>query len=92
MTNLHERLHEHRTIGRTLWSFSLQQSQKVSIQIFDMNGRLIKALANTELQQGIHKLRWNANDEKGNAVSPGIYFLKMQTAGYTETKKIVVEK
>lgn len=71
-------------------SFFLPQSQKVSIQIFDMNGRLIKTLANEQMQQGAHLLTWNARDEKGNAVNAGIYILKLNTGNYDETKKISV--
>ena len=62
------------------------------IQVFDMNGRLVKTVANTQIQPGAHQLTWNAKDEKENAVNAGIYFLKMKTGSYVETKKIVVEK
>jgi flagellar hook assembly protein FlgD len=55
-----------------------------------MNGRLIKVLADAQMQAGTHQLVWNAKDEKGNAVVAGIYLLKMQTGNYVETKKISV--
>jgi flagellar hook assembly protein FlgD len=68
------------------------KTQKVSFQIFDINGRLIKTLLDEEMQQGSHQLTWNAKDEKGKIVSGGIYFLKMQRGNYSETKKLIVEK
>jgi len=74
----------------TTISFSVPQSQKVSIQIFDMNGRLVKTLANEQMQAGAHQLKWNAKDEKGNTVNAGIYFLRMNADNHTETKKISV--
>lgn len=74
----------------TTISFSLWQSQKVFISIYDMNGRLIKTLANEQMQQGTHQLIWNARDEKGNAVNAGIYILRLNAGTYTETKKISV--
>ena len=73
-------------------SFSLAQSQKVSIRIFDMTGRLIKTLADAQMEAGTHQLVWNARDEKGNEVSSGLYFLRMQTGNYVETKKLSVLK
>ncbi len=76
----------------TAISFSLPQSQKISITIFDMNGRLIKTLADAEMQTGTHQLTWNASDEKGNAVVAGMYVLKMHAGNYVETKKIVIVK
>jgi hypothetical protein len=71
-------------------SFSLTQSQKVSIQIFDETGKLIKTLADEQIQAGTHQLVWNAKDKKGNRVIAGIYFLRMQTGNYTGMKKLVV--
>ena len=62
------------------------------MQICDITGRLIKMLANAEMQPGIHQLTWNAKDGKGNAVSEGIYILKMQTGNYSETRKLVLVK
>jgi len=76
----------------TTISFSLSNTQKVSINIFDMNGRLVKTLLNSELQQGTHQLVWNVKDEKGNAVAAGIYFLRTQIENSVETKKIIVAR
>ena len=59
-----------------------------TMQICDITGRLIKALANTGMEAGMHQLIWNAKDEKGNLVSTGIYFLSVQTGNYSETKKV----
>jgi hypothetical protein len=76
----------------TTISFSLDQPQKVSICIFEMNGRLVKILADAQMQAGTHQLTWSAKGEKGNTVSAGIYFLRMQTGNYVETRKLVVVK
>jgi hypothetical protein len=76
----------------TTISFTLPQTQKASVIIYDMAGRVRKTLANTQLQQGTHQLIWNAKDEKGNAVVAGIYVLRMQAGNYAETKKLIVVK
>lgn len=67
--------------------FTLEQSQKVSLKVFDLNGRLISTLADKYFEAGEQQLEFNA--EKLNA---GIYFLKMQTDGFAETEKLVVTK
>ena len=72
--------------------FSIPQSRNVSIQVFDLSGRLITTLANQKMQAGNHQLTWNANDENGNAVSSGIYLLRLNTGSYSETKKLSVIK
>jgi hypothetical protein len=74
----------------TTVSFNLFQSQQVSIKIFDMSGRSIKTLASAQMQSGDHQFVWDAKDERGNAPTTGIYFLRIETADYTETKKIIM--
>jgi flagellar hook assembly protein FlgD len=74
----------------TTISFSLTRSEKVSIKIFDMAGRLVRTLANTDMQVGTHQLSWNTKDEKGNAVSAGIYLLRFDAGTKSETKKLSV--
>ncbi len=76
----------------TIISFSLSQAERVSVKIFDMTGRLVKTLANAEMNEGNHQLEWNATDEKGNAVGAGIYFLKVDARDFSETKKLSVMK
>jgi len=68
-------------------SFSLEQSQNVSLQVFDVNGKLVSILSNEELAAGEHQIEFNA--EKINA---GIYFLKVEAGEFIETKKLFVTK
>lgn len=67
-------------------SFSLPQSQKVSIQIFDMMGKLVKTLVNEQMPAGAHQIVWNVLDEKGKPVNSGIYLLSLCSGNYIETK------
>lgn len=68
-------------------SFSLSQSQKVSLKIFDVNGRLIKTLADKYFEQGENKIEWNAEE-----VNAGIYFLQFKSAENLQTEKLIVTK
>ncbi len=71
-------------------SYSLLQSEKVTVRIFDMTGRLVKALVNGEVLEGTQQINWNATDENGTAVDAGIYFLMLETGNYSETKRLSV--
>ncbi len=73
-------------------AFSLNQSEKVSIRIYDMTGRLIKTICNEVLPSGLNELKWNATDEKQNEVNAGLYLLMFDTEYYSETKKLSVIK
>jgi hypothetical protein len=76
----------------TAISFTLPQSQKVSLQVFDGEGRLVKTIANEQMQVGNHQLRWNATNQNGTAVAKGMYYLKFNAGNYVETKKLTVIK
>ena len=68
-------------------SFSLNQSQNVSLKIFDVNGKFVSSLADRNFEEGEHQIEFNA--EKINA---GIYFLKMQAGEFLKTEKLIVTK
>jgi hypothetical protein len=76
----------------TTISYTLPQSEKVVLRIFDLNGTLVKTLIDARMQAGTHQLIWDAGEEKGNAVSPGIYLLRMQAGDFSETEKLVIVK
>jgi hypothetical protein len=73
----------------TTISFSLPKFQKVSVTIYDLNGRSLRTLADEEMQAGAHQLTWNVGSEN---VIAGIYLVKLQTGDFVETKKISLVK
>jgi CubicO group peptidase (beta-lactamase class C family) len=71
-------------------SFFLAQSEKASIKIFDVSGKMVRYMANNTMEAGMHRISWNTRDEKGNSVSSGTYLIKIDAGSYSETKKIFV--
>ena len=78
--------------GSTNISFSIPQSQKIILQIFDVQGRLIRTVADEVINEGVHTLTWDARDNGGNEVSDGIYFLKMATENKVNTTSLLIAK
>jgi len=76
----------------TTITYSVPQPGKVSLKIYDVLGRPVKTLINTEVQAGAYIIHWNVNDEKGNAVPAGVYLLRIQAGNYSETKKLMIIK
>ncbi len=76
----------------TTISFSLLHAQKVALQIFSVNGTLIRSLADFLMPAGLNEFVWDGKDDKGNAVSAGIYFVKMTAGFYSQTRKIMLIK
>jgi uncharacterized repeat protein (TIGR03803 family) len=76
----------------TTISFSLTQSAKVSLKVFDLNGRLIKIFADKKMMVGAHEIKWNTNNANGQPVLSGVYLLRIEAGDFTMTRKISVIK
>lgn len=70
--------------------FSLDKTEKVSVEIFDQEGRKINRLIDNEFMPGRHIVSWDAKNEKGQDVQNGIYFYRITHGGVPETVKIVL--
>ena len=76
----------------TAINFSLKESGKVRINIYNLKGQLVRQLLDTELPAGRHQIVWNGKDNQGRSVSSGIYLYRMEAKGYTNTKKMMLMK
>ena len=77
-------------VNSTAISIQEMQAETVSLKIYDITGRLIKTLANKNLQHGNHQFEWTKKDDKGNRVAAGIYVLQFDTGKKSEIRKLVV--
>jgi hypothetical protein len=69
-------------------TFSLPTISKVTIGIYDIAGRLVKNLVESEIfKAGIHQLEW---DISGAKVSSGVFFVRLKTAEGSGVEKIVL--
>lgn len=71
----------------TKFNFDLPQNTHVNIVVYDLLGREIEMLVNNDMKAGRYEVTWNAV----NAGS-GVYFYKLTTSSYTETKKMILQK
>ncbi len=67
--------------------FSVPEKSFVRLTLFDVTGRVVEILVNEELKAGIYKSDWNAAN-----YSSGVYFCKLETDGFTDTKRMVLVK
>jgi hypothetical protein len=70
----------------------LAQDGVMSVEIYDMLGRLIRTLADGHHAAGAHVFEWDGLDESGTAVQSGIYFSRLSTADYTQTIQMQMTK
>ena len=61
----------------TTIQFTINQAQKINLNIFDAQGRLINRLVNREMQPGEYSVKWNGADDNNRRVASGIYFYQL---------------
>ena len=76
----------------TTLSFSVIDEGLLSLNIYDMTGRLVTTLVDGNMEQGYHSVIWNGMDSNGHAVSSGMYIYVLQGEGVSITKKMVLMK
>jgi hypothetical protein len=67
--------------------YQLPEASKVSIQIFDIQGREIVTLINDNVKAGYYNVIWNAPDNPA-----GVYLLRIEAGSYRATRKVVLVK
>lgn len=67
--------------------FSLPKSDVLTLKVYSTDGREIDVLMSGEYSPGIYSANFNASD-----LSSGVYFYRLETSTFTETKKMVVVK
>lgn len=68
-----------------LISFKLSESAFVSMDIYDLTGREVTRLVNSEFIAGTHFVQWNGCNQTGEAVSTGLYICRIESDGVIET-------
>ena len=75
---------------QTMIQFSVPNLSNVSINIYDLNGKLIDVVTNSVYAQGTHSVTWDGMNLNNEAVSSGVYLYKMITPGITLTKQLTL--
>jgi hypothetical protein len=76
----------------TNFTYSLPNRANVTIAIYDLFGREINTLVNESKEAGTYNITWNGRDNQNRQVATGVYFYKMQTAGFEKTTKMMLVK
>ncbi|MFQ5499166.1 MAG: PKD domain-containing protein [Candidatus Zixiibacteriota bacterium] len=76
----------------TVISFTLPTTGHVELSVYNVLGQKIRTLAAGEMTVGEHQVTWDATDDGGNEVSTGMYFYRLETGDFSETRKMVLMK
>jgi hypothetical protein len=76
----------------TTIQYELPENAFVNIRIYDLNGRLVNTLVNAQKSAGYKAIKWAGVDNKGKAVSAGLYLYTIEAGEFIQTKKMVLLK
>lgn len=75
--------------GRTEIRFDLATSGHLRLSIYDLRGRLIRRLVDDPMEAGCHRLCWDGRNEAGLNTSAGVYFLWLETAHQSASRRLL---
>ncbi|MBK8552514.1 MAG: T9SS type A sorting domain-containing protein [Ignavibacteria bacterium] len=67
--------------------FSIPENSQTKVLVYDELGREVTRLADNELNAGVYEVDWD-----GSGFSSGVYYYRLQTNSFTETKKMFLVK
>lgn len=76
----------------TTIGFTIKETEFVNLKIFDLLGNEIKTLVNEIKTPGLHYVFWNGDNNYGEKISSGIYFYRIQTERFSQSRKLLLQK
>jgi hypothetical protein len=69
--------------------FALAEDAPVRVDVYGMDGRLIRRLVDARLPAGERTVRWDGRDESGRATASGSYLIRFSTPGTIQSQKVI---
>ncbi|MFH1143994.1 MAG: FlgD immunoglobulin-like domain containing protein [Candidatus Eisenbacteria bacterium] len=76
----------------TALRFELPVAGNARVVVYDVSGRAVRTLADSRLDAGDHALIWDGHDDTGQALTSGLYFVRLYAEGQTRTRKVMLSQ
>ncbi len=76
--------------GSTAIAFTLPAAGNMSLDIYDVSGRLVTSVVSGSMLAGSHSVLWAGTDSEGAPAPGGIYLLRLTAGGDTMTRSCVI--
>lgn len=70
--------------------FDLPRAVLVKLSVYNVKGELVSTIVDQHMTEGRKEVTWTAKDNRGRAVSSGIYFYRLVAGEFVQTKKMVL--
>jgi 5'-nucleotidase len=78
--------------GQTTISYRAASGTPVHLDVVDVNGRMVRDLADEPAGPGTRTIQWDARNDRGERLPAGKYFLLLQAGGQRQTQGVVLVK
>jgi photosystem II stability/assembly factor-like uncharacterized protein len=78
--------------SQTAIRYSLARNGPAALDVFDVNGRLVRTLVSSVQEAGTHTVTWDGRDQRGIPAANGAYFYKLATGEQVLKRKLVLVK
>ncbi|UCG44378.1 MAG: VCBS repeat-containing protein [candidate division WOR-3 bacterium] len=73
-------------------SFALPLAQSVSLQVYDISGRVVRTLVSGPHPAGVHSVTFDGTGDDRRKLAAGVYLVRLETADETAVRKLVLTK
>jgi len=77
---------------QTTIRYELETAGQVSLVIYDIRGRTVRTLLDSQRPVGIHEVKWDGTDDKGQTSPSGFYLVVLNTNGAKHGHRMLLIK
>jgi len=76
----------------TMISFQLPHSEKVTLTVFNVQGKEIRTLVSSDFSAGTHQVKWDGRNNNGKIVASGVYLYRIDAGDFHQARKMLMLK
>jgi hypothetical protein len=72
--------------------YSMPVAGQVHLEVLNVLGQHVATLVDGNRPAGVHQTAWEGIDDQGQSVASGVYFYRLRTDSFTQTRRMVLLK
>jgi len=80
------------SLASTKVTLAVERTSKVAIEIFDVEGNLVRGVQKGTYGPGVYTVSWNGENARGARVCPGVYFISCRAGETSQVERVILVK
>jgi hypothetical protein len=76
----------------TVISYMLPERGRVTVEVYNIAGRLVRTLVDEEQEPGLRSVTWDGTDDAGRGVASGVYLYRVDAGDHSAKRRMVLLK